>query len=109
MATNTVKVGKDGIPYFDHDTEAKLDYSYDWSAFIADVGQAIASVSWSATPTGLNIVSTIVSGTVATVIVQTSAGNAGTTFTLRSKVFTADYQDADGYKIKVASKPIGIT
>ena len=80
---------------------AKLDYSVDWSDWLAD-GETISEHDWTV-PTGLTEVSASELGGVCTVWL--SGGTVGTTYSVRNEITTsAGREDARTIKITVANR-----
>jgi len=83
-----VKVDTDGTPYWDQFTDTHLDYTANWSSFVAIVSDTVSSATWSSNPTGLTLSSATLAGNKPTIWASPSAGNANVTYTITSKIFT---------------------
>lgn len=70
---------------FKKDPNATLDYTFDWTDFLAPIGDTIASVTW-VLSTGLTKVSQSNTTTTATAFV--SGGTVGDTATLTCRITT---------------------
>lgn len=98
----TIKVDADGIPYWEPYVDTHLDYTANWSSWVAEVSDTVASATWSASPSGMTLVSATRTGARATIWSDLSAGNANITYTLVSKVFTVGGRsDKLKFKLKV--------
>lgn len=73
------------IVTFDKDPNAVLDYTIDWSDWLA-TGESISTSMWTITPTGLTEDSETEDLTSATIWL--SGGTAGTTYTLVNRIVT---------------------
>lgn len=79
------QIDKDGT-FWDHDPRAAIDYGVDWSDWLAESGDAIASIAFSVDPSGPTLYNTNIVGDIA--VVWVSGGVVNTEYTLRSQVFT---------------------
>ena len=86
----SIKVDADGVPYWEQPIATKWDYSVDWRTRLNGTSDTVTSSNFSAITSGLAISSAAhtVSG-LHTVWVSPSAGNAGNSYYLVSKIFTA--------------------
>jgi len=85
---SSIKVDSDGVPYWNVLPGTRFAPTVEWSAFLAEVSDTIASAVWSVTPSALSISSSKVNGTKTVIWVEPSVGNANTSYTLTSKIFT---------------------
>lgn len=89
MPTETYVVSSSGKASIVKDPEAMLDYSFDWTAWLASASSptdVIASITPTVIGTGLVINSSAHNGSIATIWV--SGGVAGETGTLECKILT---------------------
>lgn len=79
---------------FIHDPQAKLDYSVDWTAWLAP-GDAIDTSVWAVTPLGptLSANSVDVDGKIATI--WFTGGTTGEKFVLTNHIITTDGREDD--------------
>lgn len=85
MTTETYEIVA-GNPTIKKDPNATLDYSIDWSNWLAIIGDTIATAAWTVTG-GLSVVSS--SYTTTATSVYLSGGTAGTTATATCRITTA--------------------
>lgn len=84
------------------DPNATLDYTFDWSAYLAGIVDTIASVTWILT-TGITKVSQQNTNTTATCFI--SGGTTGNTETLTCRITTAGGRiDDRSIQIKIVDK-----
>ena len=76
---------------FQHDPDAVIDYTIDWSSWLAD-GETISASEWDV-PTGLTEVSEAETSTETTV--RISGGTAGESYTVTNHVATSTGQEDD--------------
>lgn len=76
---------KNGIPTIEKTTKAVLDYSFDWSQWLAPITDAITDYTVEAPP-GITVDYDTVAGGVVTVWL--SGGTAGNTYPVRCKITT---------------------
>jgi hypothetical protein len=74
------------------DPQAVLDYSFNWSDWLSEIGDTIASSTWTI-PDGITSVSQSNTTTRATVIL--SGGTSGTQYTIRNHITTAGGKQDD--------------
>lgn len=86
MATTETFTLSGGFPSIKKDPDATLDYTFDWSAWLASAGDSIADVAWTA-DTGLTIESQTHTTQTATAVV--SGGAAGSVLGLTCRITTA--------------------
>lgn len=102
MTAATFYLDAKGRTAINHDPGATLDYTFDWTEFLASSGDAVAGAS--ATCSGATVVgSPVVSGQKVTVWV--SGGTAGTTATLTVTITT----DSSPARIEPVSVQLKIT
>lgn len=78
-----------------HDPNAVLDYTIDWSGYLTE-GDTIADSAWSATPTSPSALTVGASEfTDTTATVRISGGTSGTTYYLTNRVTLASGQIDD--------------
>ena len=75
-----------------HDPDATVDYSIDWSCYLA-AGDTISAAEWASTPTGLTVEGS--SFTDSTATARVSGGEIGVAYTLTSRVTLASGQVDD--------------
>lgn len=73
------------MPSFIKDPDASLDYSVDWSEWLATASDSILTSTWTV-PDGLTVVTQTNSGTLATVWL--SGGTAGKAYSLTNHITT---------------------
>lgn len=69
-----------------HDPQAKLDYGFDWTAWL-DTTETITASTWASAPTGLTLSAPTFDTVSTTVWVE--GGATGTTYTLTNHVETS--------------------
>ena len=77
-----------------HDPQAKLDYTVDWSLWLA-TGETISAVDWSASPAGLTLPDSSIAddGLAATIWVQ--GGPVGAVYTITCHITTSSGREDD--------------
>lgn len=87
----SIKVDADGVPYWDQPVGSHWDYTVDWTARVNNVADTVVSAVWSVITAGIAVTSgTHTASGVHIGWVQPSAGNAGSSYYLSSKIFTGD-------------------
>ncbi len=85
----TPLIGPDGLPYWEKDPDAKLDYTIDWTDWLASAGNDTIAVSTWTVPAGLTHGSPADSLAGAQATVWASGGTKGTKYTLTNQITTA--------------------
>jgi len=99
----TVNVDADGIPFWSQIADTRLDYSVDWTAWMAS-GDSVVSARWSSSPVGLSVTSgSHSSAGVHTCWVSPSALNQSVDYLLVSKIFTNDTRE-NKQKVRIKVK-----
>lgn len=84
-----VKVDQQGIPYWVQPIGTRWDYAVDYTRAMRNVSDTVVSAVWSTITAGLAIASNAFTASgLHTIWVTPSAGNAGGSYYLRSKIFT---------------------
>lgn len=96
-----IKVDADGVPYWEQPTDTHWDYSVDWQARIRAVSDTVVSAVWSALTSGIAVTSNVFTASgMHTGWVSPSAGNAGNSYYLVSKIFT-DFGRTERQRLKI--------
>lgn len=89
------------MPSYLKDPEAKLDYGFDWSAWLA-TGETISGSTWDV-PAGLTVVSNSHNGTTSSIWL--SGGTSGVDYDITNHIVTSAAREDDRtMKIKVRPK-----
>lgn len=86
MTDSIFKYDSDDVPFIEKSPAARLDYTVDWSDWLA-TGETISSSVWSSDISGISLASTMTSITKATAWI--SGGVIGTTYTFRNWIKTS--------------------
>lgn len=78
--------------YFQNPTEEK-DRGFNWSSWLSETGDTIASSTWTATPSGLTLSNQTFSTTKTSV--RISGGTDGATYTVKNNIVTTSGQKSD--------------
>lgn len=86
--TDTYVINERGQPVIDKDPDAKLDYTFDWTEWLTDVADTIASAVVTV-PSGLTLESSVVTGGNLKVVAWISGGTAGKVYPIKCKITTS--------------------
>lgn len=91
-------IGVTGLPTILKTVPGKLDYTFDWTAWLAPLGETILS-STVTVATGMNKISAIQAGTTIPVIVD--GGTNGQSYTVDCEIVTATRRETRSIVISV--------
>ena len=91
------------LPTYTKDPQAKLDYGFDWTDWLA--GDTIAASTWVSAPAGLTLTSPTFSNTHTTVWI--AGGAVGVSYTVTNHITTAlspAREDDRSFRLKVKER-----
>jgi hypothetical protein len=103
--SETYQVLADGKPTIRKAADSVLDYTFDWTAWLAETGDSIASKTVTPDAGIIVVQDTVVTGN--KVVVFLSGGTIGTTYRIKCKITTASSParvDERSIYIKVAER-----